>query len=154
MALNSVSIEKTGGWYGFLNGLALIAYALILQITHLADVPILRFGFLVISVIFICMSISSLKQARGGMVRYLQGIAVGSVTSIVATVMFAFFTVINIQFFGSNIIEILQSENTMGEHLTLTSVFLVITMIGIPGGVLTSFIVMQYFKRPDHKFSQ
>jgi hypothetical protein len=154
MAFNSVSIEKTGGWYGFLNGLALIVYGLVLQLTSLSDVPVLRFGFLIISVYFICMSIFSLKQARGGMIRYLQGIGVGSVTSIVATVMFAFFTVINIQFFGSNIIEILQSENTLGEHLTLTSVFLVITMIGIPGGVLTSFIAMQYYKRPDHKFSE
>ena len=88
------------------------------------------------------------------MVRYLQGIAVGSVTSIVATVMFAFFTVINVEFFGSNIIEILQNENTLGQHLTLTSIFLVITMIGIPGGALTSYIAMQFFKRPDHKFTQ
>jgi hypothetical protein len=48
MALNSASLEKTGGWYGFLNGVALIVYALILQLANLVSVPILRFGFIII----------------------------------------------------------------------------------------------------------
>lgn len=153
MALNSASLEKTGGWYGFLNGLALIAYGLILQLTNLVEVPILRFGFIIITVVFICISIASLKSALSGRLDYLQGIGVGSVTAIVSSVMFAIFTVINVQFFGSRIINVLQDENIMGQHLTIGMLFFVITMIGIVGGAITAYIAMQYFKRPDHKLS-
>jgi uncharacterized membrane protein len=151
MALNSSSLEKTGAWYGFLNGLCLIAYALFLQLMNLVEVPILRFGFIIISVIFICMAISSLKQGRAGKLNYLPGIGVGAVTSIVATLMFDFFTIINIMYFNSRIMDILRSENIMGEHITIATVSMVITMIGFAGGTITAYIAMQYFKRADHK---
>ena len=154
MALNSASIEKTGGWYGFLNGICLIVFGIILQATGLVVVPILRFGFLIISVIFICMAISSLKRGRQGRLNYLQGIGVGAITSIIGSLMFAIFTVINIMYFGSKILEVIQNENIMGQHVTISSVFMVITMIGFVGGALTAYIAMQYFKRPDHKLTK
>ncbi|MFC5270050.1 hypothetical protein [Adhaeribacter terreus] len=154
MALNSASIEKTGAWYGFLNGLCLIIYGVLLQITNLVEVPLLRVGFILITVVFICMAILSLKRGREGRLDYLQGIGVGTLTSIVGSLMFAIFTLINIQFFGSNIINVLRSENVMGENLTLSTVFMVITMIGFVGGAITSFIAMQYYKRPDHKLTK
>src|SRR5688572_9497167 len=114
MALNSASIEKTGGWYGFLNGICLILFGVLLQVTGLADVPVLRFGFILISVIFICMSIYSLKRGRKGMLNYLQGIRVGAITSIIGSLMFAVFTVINIMYLGSDIMEVIRNENIMG----------------------------------------
>jgi|SRR5688572_2449055 len=153
MALNSASIEKTGGWYGFLNGVCLILFGIILQVTDLVDVPLLRFGFIIISVIFICMSIYSLKWGRQGRLNYLQGIGVGAITSIIGSLMFAVFTIINIMYFGSNIMEVIRNENIMGEHVTVSSVFMIITMIGFVGGALTAYIAMQYFKRPDHKLT-
>ena len=154
MALHSSSLEKTGAWYGFLNGICLIIFALILQLTDLVRVPSLRFGFIIISVIFICMSIVSLKRGREGHLNYLQGIGVGSVTSIVASLMFAIFTLINVEFFGSKILSILEDENVMGQHITVSSIFLVITMIGFVGGTITAYIAMQYYKRPDHKLTK
>ena len=153
MALNSASIEKTGGWYGFLNGVCLILFGIILQVTGLVDVPLLRFGFIIISVIFICMSIHSLKWGRQGRLNYLQGIGVGALTSIIGSLMFAVFTIINIMYFGSNIMEVIRNENIMGEHVTVSSVFMIITMIGFVGGALTAYIAMQYYKRPDHKLT-
>ena len=153
MALNSASIEKTGGWYGFLNGICLILFGVLLQVTGLADVPVLRFGFILISVIFICMSIYSLKRGRQGRLNYLQGIGVGAITSIIGSLMFAVFTVINIMYLGSDIMEVIRNENIMGEHVTVSSVFMIITMIGFVGGALTAYIAMQYFKRPDHKLT-
>jgi hypothetical protein len=154
MALNSPSIEKTGAWYGFLNGICLIAYGLLLELANLVHLPILRTGFIIISVIFICISIASLKRGREGRLDYLQGIAVGSITSIVSCLMFAIFTLINIQFFNSNIMDILRDENMLGSRLTVSSVFMFITMLGFAGGAITSFIAMQYFKRPDHKLTK
>jgi uncharacterized membrane protein YsdA (DUF1294 family) len=151
MALNSPSLEKTGAWYGFLNGICLIIYAVLLQVLNLVDVTILRVGFIIISLIFICLSISSLKQGRSGKILYLSGLGVGAVTSIVSSVLFGVFTLINIQFFNSQIMDVLRNENIMAEHLTLSSVFMVITMFGIVGGVIGAFIAMQYFKNPDHK---
>ncbi len=153
MALNSASIEKTGGWYGFLNGICLIVFALILQLANLTDVPILRFGFIIISVIFICIGIKSLKKGRAGRLNYLQGIGVGAITSIVGTLLFAIFTVINILYINPEIMEVIRNENIMGEHVTVSSVFMIITMIGFVGGTLTAYIAMQYFKRPDHKLT-
>lgn len=153
MALNSASIEKTGGWYGFLNGICLIVFGLLLQVANLVEVPLLRFGFIIISVVFICMSIASLKRARQGRLNYLQGIGVGAITSIVGSLMFAIFTVVNILFFNSHIMDIIRNENIMGEHVTVSSVFMIITMIGFVGGALTAYIAMQYYKRPDHRFS-
>ena len=153
MALNSASIEKTGGWYGFLNGVCLILFGIALQVTGLIDVPVLRFGFILISVIFICMSIYSLKRGRQGRLNYLTGVGVGAITCILGSLMFSVFTVINIMYFGSNIIEVIRSENIMGEQVTVSSVFMIITMIGFVGGALTSYIAMQYFKNPDHKLT-
>jgi hypothetical protein len=153
MALNSASIEKTGGWYGFLNGVCLVLFGVILQVAGLVDVPILRFGFIFISVVFICLSISSLKRGRHGRLNYLTGIGVGAITSIIGSLIFAIFTVINILYLGSNIMEIIRSENIMGEHVTISSVFMIITMIGFVGGALTAYIAMQYYKRPDHKLT-
>jgi hypothetical protein len=154
MALHSASIEKTGAWYGFLNGLCLIIYGILLQVTNLVEVPILRAGFIIITVIFICMAIVSLKRGREGRLDYLQGIGVGTLTSIVSSLMFAIFTLINIQFFNSRIIDVMRSENLMSENLTISTVFMVITMIGFVGGAITSFIAMQYYKRPDHKLTK
>src|SRR5688572_16994121 len=151
MALNSPSLEKTGGWYGFLNGIFLIIYAVLLRLLNLVDIPLLRVGFIFISLIFICLAISSLKQGRGGKIIYLSGLGVGAVTSIVASIMFGVFTILNIQFFNSRIMDVLRSENIIAEHLTISSVCMVITMFGIVGGVIGSFIAMQYFKNPDHK---
>ncbi|HSI90994.1 MAG TPA: hypothetical protein VK927_07745 [Adhaeribacter sp.] len=154
MAYNSSSLEKTGIWYGFLAGLCLIVFGIILQLTNLIHVPLLRFGFLLINIFFICLSIYSLKQGRDGNLHYLHGIGVGSITSIVATLMFAFFTLINVMVFGSDIIDVLRDEYAFGEYITLSSVFMTITMIGIVGGAITSFIAMQYFKMPDHKLTE
>ncbi|MBK0402825.1 hypothetical protein I5M27_07490 [Adhaeribacter sp. BT258] len=154
MALHSASIEKTGAWYGFLNGLCLIVYGIFLQVTNLVEVPLLRVGFMIVTIVFICMAIVSLKRGRDGRLDYLQGIGVGTLTSIISCLMFAFFTLINIQFFSSRIIDILRSENMMGENLTVSTVFMVITMIGFVGGAITSFIAMQYYKRPDHKLTK
>jgi hypothetical protein len=151
MALNSPSLEKTGAWYGFLNGICLIIYAVLLQVLNLVDIPILRVGFIIISLIFICLAISSLKQGRGGKILYLSGLGVGAVTSIVSSILFGAFTILNIQFFNSHIMDVLRSENILAEHLTISSVFMVITMFGIVGGVIGAFIAMQYFKNPDHK---
>src|SRR6478736_6409732 len=153
MALNSASIEKSGGWYGFLNGVCLIVFGVLLQVLNLLEVPILRFGFIIISVIFICMAIASLKRARQGRLNYLQGIGVGAITSIVGSLMFAVFTVVNIMFFNSRIMDIIRNENIMGEHVTISSVIMIITMIGFVGGTLTAYIAMQYYKRPDHRMS-
>ena len=154
MALNSASIEKTGAWYGFLNGICLIVFALLLQITNLVEVPVLRFGFILISVFFICKAIVSLKVARNGRLDYFPGIAVGSVTSIVGTLIFMFFTLLNVMFFNSRIIDIMRNEGFMGENITLSSVFFLITTVGFVGGAITAFIAMQYYKRPDHKLSK
>jgi hypothetical protein len=154
MALNSPSLEKTGAWYGFLNGICLIIYAVLLQLLNLTEVPLLRVGFIIISLIFICLAISSLKQGRDGKILYLHGLGVGAVTSIVSSVMFGIFTIINIQFFNSHIMDVLRNENIMAEHLTVSSVFMVITMFGIVGGVIGAFIAMQYFKNPDHKTTE
>jgi steroid 5-alpha reductase family enzyme len=154
MALNSTSLEKTGAWYGFLNGLCLVIYGLILQFADLVSVPILRIGFLIISLIFICMSIVSLKRGRAGHLNYLQGIGVGAVTSMVGSFLFAVFTLINIEFFGSKILSILEDENVMGQHITVSSIFLVITMVGFVGGAITAYIAMQYYKSPDHKLTK
>lgn len=153
MALNSASIEKTGGWYGFLNGICLIAFGFILQLFGLTDVPILRFGFIIIGVVFICMAIYSLKRGRHGRLNYLQGIGVGAIASIVGSLMFAVFTVLNVMFFGSRIMEVIRNENIMGEHVTVSSIFMIITMIGFVGGTLAAYIAMQYYKRPDHKLT-
>ena len=153
MALNSASIEKTGAWYGLLDGICLIAFAVLLRLTGLDDVPSLRFGFIIISLIFICMSISSLKQGRHGKINYLQGIGAGAITSIVSSLMLAFFTMAVVQFGDTRFMEIMRNENMMGEHLTVSTVFMVITIIGIVGGTLTAYIAMQFFKRPDHKLS-
>jgi hypothetical protein len=100
------------------------------------------------------MAISSLKTAKDGRLNYIQGLGVGTVTAIVASVIFGIFSVINVLYFGSDIINVLRSENIFGEHLTVSAIFWVITMIGIPGGMITSFIAMQWFKRPDHTMTK
>ena len=56
-------------------------------------------------------------------------------------------------FFGSRIMDVIRNENIMGEHVTVSSIFMIITMIGFVGGSLASYIAMQYYKRPDHRIS-
>lgn len=154
MASSSASIEKTGLRFGIIAGIAHIIFALILHLTGLSDVPSLRFGFIIIGIIFICSAIKAVKNGRDGKLNYLQGIGAGFITSLVSSFMLGLFILLAVSFFNSNIMDILRNENLLGEHITPGQVFMVITMIGMIGGALVGFIAMQWYKRPDHKLTK
>lgn len=147
----NISVRKTGIKYGLYTGLASIIYYLLLIATGLVEVVGLHFLLGVILTIGICVAIIRFKQARNGLIEYLQGIGLGFTVGIVSSILFSFAQVIGDYLFGMVFSAPYRAEDFFGDHLAIWWNAVTWILLGIVLGPFIAYLAMQYFKSPDHK---
>ncbi|MCJ8166216.1 DUF4199 domain-containing protein [Pontibacter sp. E15-1] len=147
-------MEKIGFKYGLLTAAGLVAYFLLMNMLGLVHIVELRFLNGIILAVGIVLAIKGYKRASGGQIGYFKGIGTGMITSVTATVLFAVFMVAYAKISGEALIQMLSSNQYLGEMVTATPgivIFSVLMLEGVISGFMISFIAMQYFKRDDYK---
>lgn len=147
-------MEKIGLKYGLLTAFGLIGYFLLMKLLGLSDVIELRFLNGLIMAVGVVMAIKALKTFKEGKIGYFQGLGVGIITGVLATIVFAAFMLIYIKAFDDSLLNVLAGNQFFGERMSITPglvIFMVLMLEGIISGFMISFIAMQWFKRRDHK---
>ncbi|GGG00902.1 DUF4199 domain-containing protein [Pontibacter amylolyticus] len=147
-------MEKIGLKYGLFTALALVSYFLLMKVVGLSHIIELRFLNGLIMAVGVTLSIRALKIMRQGNIGYFEGLGVGVITSVLATVVFAAFMVIYIKAFDDGLLKVLAGEQFFGDRMAITPgvvIFIVLMLEGVISGFMVSFIAMQWFKRRDHK---
>jgi hypothetical protein len=153
MAPSNVTYQKVAIKYGILVGLAHIIYFLLMDLLNLTQVIELSFLSSIFLVIGIIVAISKYKKAKGGNLKYLHGLGIGALVGVVSSLILALFLVIYITIFDATYLDNLQSSYLFPEGLSLLSLFALTIVYGSWPGFLLGFIIMQWFKVPDHTHS-
>lgn len=148
-----VSFQNLGIKYGILVGVAHIAFFLLMRLLNLIHNVGLSFLSGVFIVIGIVLAISKYKKLRGGVVRYFEGLAIGTITAGVSSLMIGLFLVLFVTVIDSTYLDALSASGLFPEGLSVLSMFLVTLVEGTIPGFIVAFIAMQWFKRQDHSIS-
>lgn len=154
MASEKIAYQRVGLKYGFMVGVAHIAYFLlmgILDLHHIVELSFISSLFLIVGIV---MAISSFKRAKNGMINYFQGLGIGVTTGVVSSVLLAIFLVIYISLIDASYLMNLQASAFFPEGLSLLALFALTIVYGSWPGFFISFIAMQWYKRPDHTMSE
>lgn len=154
MASGKISYQKVGIKYGIMVGIAHIIYFLIMALFGLLNIVELSFLSGILLVIGIVVAISNLKRAKGGMIRYFEGLGVGATVGVVSSVILGIFLVLYISLVDKTYLESLQASVLFPESISLLSLFLLTIVYGTIPGFWLAFIAMQWFKRQDHTVSE
>ncbi|WP_299821568.1 DUF4199 domain-containing protein [uncultured Pontibacter sp.] len=147
-------MEKLGLKYGLLTAAGLIGYFLLMLLFGLTHILELRFLNGVIMAVGVTMAIRAYKIKVHGDIGYFSGFAVGALTAVVATTLFAALMLVYIKVGGESLVEVLSADRYFGERVQTTPgivVFSVLMLEGVISGVMIAFIAMQYFKQKNNK---
>ncbi|UII28205.1 DUF4199 domain-containing protein [Fulvivirga maritima] len=139
------TLENTSFYYGLLTAAGLIAFFFLMRLTgwiHMYELRALNYVF-VFSGIF--MAIKSFKQHNRNSFAYFNGLGVGVATSAIALFIFSAFVVIYL-LIDVNFMNQLKQFEYFGPYLNPFISGVVILFEGTFSGILTSFILMQYYK--------
>lgn len=144
------SMERIGFRYGLFTGAAFIGFFLLMKVLGLherTEVAYVNGAFLVAGIF---LALRYYQHVMHGRNNYLPGIGIGFLVSAVASVVLGLFFVLYSSIdreFAAHV----QTANLYGMNLSVLMIFLVIVLQGTVGGTIVGYILMQFFKRPDHR---
>ncbi len=153
MASSNLTYQKVSLKYGIFIGIAHIIYFFLMDLLNLLDVIELSFASGIFLAIGIAVAISRFKRAKGGVIKYFEGLGIGATTGVISSSILAIFLVVYISFFDATYLANLQASYLFPTSLTLLSLFVVTIIYGSWPGFLLAFIFMQWFKNQDHSMS-
>lgn len=153
MASSNLTYQKVSIKYGILVGIAHILYFLLMHLLNLQNVIELSFVSGIFLAVGIAVAISKFKTAKGGVIKYFEGLGIGATTGVISSTILAIFLVIYIPAFNAIYLSSLQASYLFPESLSLLSLFAITIIYGSWPGFLLAFIFMQWFKNEDHSMS-
>ena len=138
------SIERTAEIYGLLTAAGLILLFIIMKLIGLAHIVELRALNFFIMAAGIIKAEQSLKRKAADEFTYLNGLAMGVLTAIIATVVFALFVFIYTQFLDPAFMQYIIDNQPFGQYLNPYMVSVAIVIEGIGSGLILAFTVMNY----------
>lgn len=154
MAPSNITYQKVSIKYGIFVGIAYIVYFLLMDLLNLLHIVELSFLSGIFLAIGIAVAISNFKKAKGGVINYFQGLGIGATTGLVSSSILALFLSIYLSLFDTSYLGSLQSSYLFPQSLSVLSLFVITIIYGTWPGFLLSFIIMQWFKNPDHTMSE
>lgn len=154
MAPSNVTYQKVSIKYGIFTGIAHIIFFILMSLLDLLHIMELSFASGIFLVIGIIVAISRFKSARGGVINYFQGLAIGATVGVVSSAILAVFLVIYISVFDTTYLNSLQASYLFPQSLSLLSLFVITIIYGSWPGFWLAFIIMQWFKDPDHTMKE
>jgi hypothetical protein len=151
--MKNTNIERLGLRYGIVTAVTLIAFFFIMMGLGLVQQYELRILNIVFLLSGILIAVNAYRTNPKYNPNYLGGIGVGLLTSAVALLVFSTFVVI---YLASNpvFMETLKSNEYFGRYLNPYIAGAVIFIEGTVSGLLTSFILMQFYKHSHLKASE
>lgn len=139
------SIEKIALRFGVFTFLGLSAYfglMMLFDIIHIIELRVLN------AAIMFGGCFMAIRYARNhlGDFGYLQGMAVGSLTGIIASILFAGFGVIYLNFIDPEFMLEIQQNELFGSYLNKVTANIQIFMEGTGSAVVISLMIMQIYK--------
>ncbi len=144
---STISAEITGLKAGLITSASLIAYFMLMKLFNFMSSPIAWAFNLAILGTGIILVFEYYRMKTTLNVDYIPGLILGSITTFVSVIPFAFFLYI---FFSQSdpLVLSLLKENVlfMGEQITPTRAAFATAIEGLCSGVLITFIMMQYLR--------
>jgi hypothetical protein len=137
--------------------MALVAYALIFAVMRLLNLHLiveLRALNYIILFIVAAVAIKNFKETSHGEMSYLEGFLTGLFVAKISFGVFAFLMYIYLKFIDRVFLEYLVEYSPMGIELTPLSAAVLIFFEGQAVGIVTSLILMQYFKKNINKITK
>jgi hypothetical protein len=150
MALSRITYQNVSIKYGIFVGIAHILYFLLMRLLDLQNRVELSFLSALFLVIGIAVAISNFKRAKGGNIKYFQGLAIGATTGVVSSAILALFLIVYVTVIDPVYLSSLQSSAVFPVSLSVLSLFVLTIIYGSIPGFLIAFVAMQWFKRADH----
>ncbi len=140
-------LEKRAIVTGIIMSICYIAYFLIMESLGLATVPEYRIVNFLIQFIAVATSIKLFKSASNGRFTYLEGFALGCLSSFISVILFALFIYAYLSKINPELLPSLMNKaEMMGKYLTPFSAALAVAVEGSIAGLIISFTLMQFFK--------
>jgi hypothetical protein len=136
---------------------AVVAYAIVFAVTRLLNLHLiveLRAINYVILFIVALLAIKTFKEESQGGMSYLEGFLTGLFTAKVSFGLFAFLMYLYLKFIDRAFLNYLVEYAPLGIDLTPLSAALLLFFEGQAVGIVTSLILMQYFKKNINKISR
>ena len=147
MKYKDVSIPKWTLVPGLLTAGGLIGYFLIMKVLNLVEILELRFLNILILFAGIILTLNYLRLKTKGQLGYLEGLAVGFFTTLIAVSGFGIFLFIYLSYIDIEFLRYIQTHGWFGDYLTPVTATIAVLLEGISSGAIITFITMQYFKR-------
>lgn len=144
--MSKTSIENIGLKYGIYSAVAYILFFFLMSLLGLKHLYWLRALNYIFLFAAIFLGIREYKRKHPHKFAYMNGLAVGMLTSVVSTLIFAGFIAIYLDVLDPAFMEQVKHDQLFGEYLTPYIAAAAILMEGTLSGVLTAYILMQYFK--------
>lgn len=144
------SIEMIGLKYGIFSAIAFILFFFLMQLFGLEQIYWLRAINYVFLAIGIIIGIKEYRRKHQRSFSYMNGIAVGMITSVVSSLIFAFFIAIYLDLIDPEFMAQIKEDQMFGSYLNPYIAAAVIFLEGTLSGAFTAFVLMPYFKR-SHK---
>jgi len=147
LVMSKTSIEKIGLKYGIYSATAYILFFLLMNLLGLEHLYWLRALNYIFLFAGIFIAIKEYRRKHQRTFAYMNGIGVGMITSVVSTLIFAFFIAIYLDVIDPDFMADIKKNQMFGTYLNPYIAAAAIFMEGTLSGLLTAFILMQYFKR-------
>jgi hypothetical protein len=137
--------------------MALVGYAIIFAVMRLLNLHLiveLRALNYLLYFIVAFFAIKSFKDESNGQMSYLEGLLSGLFVAKASFAAFAFLMYIYLKFIDRAFLEYLVDYAPLGIELTPLAAALLIFFEGQAVGIVTPFILMQYFKKNINKVSR
>ncbi len=145
--IKNIGLQKFALVTSFVLLASYIVYFLIMEHFDLVAIPKYRAVNFIIQIIVIAGSIKLYKSNLKSGFTYLQGLALGCLSSLLSSVVFAIFIYIYLQSINPELLPMLLSNaSMMGKYLTPYTAAIAVAMEGGIAGLLISFTFMQFFK--------
>jgi hypothetical protein len=140
-------MEKIGIRWGIITFLLLSAYFLLMKLFGLVHVLELRFlnAFIMFYGCYRAIKTAKMHLSR---FRYFTGLGAGSITALVASVLFTLFGILYLTIINPEFVDSLKANEPLGIYLNRYLAVIQILIEGIASGFVFSFIIMQWLKQP------
>lgn len=133
--------------FGLITSAVLIAYFLILALLEKHTNPVFSFLNAFITAFGIFETIKYYKLEQGDKFNYSNGFTAGLITGFSATIVFTIFFLIYITELNSDFLPNLLEVVNVGYDVSVGIITFVVAIMGLATTVISSLVVMQYFKK-------
>ena len=154
MVTENKSILPVSLKYGVFIAIFYIVYTLLMQALGFTKIVELRFINGIFLAVGVFMAIREYKLSQNGVIKYFSGFGIGFLVGAIGSFIFALFMVLWVKIIDDSLLETIRTSEYFAPNLSEWMMFMTIMVEGMWPGFILGFIAMQWFKRPDHTFSE